>query len=100
MSEVLVALTYAFLGSVVGWFACNWHWHTRLAESWSRLRAATRRRASRQKAVQPERALDVGDVTDAFSYGLIAEPEPGADKRQQSATDQENGPLRERRNMA
>jgi hypothetical protein len=97
VSEVLVALVSAFLGFAVGWFACNWHWHTRLAESWSELRVATWRRMNRKKQVTPERALDVGDVTDAFSYGLVAETEPEAGTRQKLATEQTRGPVPERR---
>jgi hypothetical protein len=89
MSEVLVALTCTFFGIVIGWVACSWHWHTRLAESWGRLRAATWRRRTTEQPVITERALDVGDVTEAFGYGFVAESEPNSDTRDQLTTGQD-----------
>lgn len=73
MSELLWLLLGAALGSVLGWVACTLHWHTRLAESWNRLRAAVWRRQTHKTPVRPERAVDVNDVTSAFGYGLVAE---------------------------
>ncbi len=83
MNAILLALAFGIFGTVIGWVACNWHWHIRLAESWSELRAATWRRRKRREAVGEHRALDVDDVTVAFSYGLVADRESDGNSSEQ-----------------
>jgi hypothetical protein len=83
MSTVLLALACTFVGSVIGWVACNWHWQSRHTDSWVELRAATWRRQKRRNPVTPTRALDVADVIDAFGYGLMAESKPDGDESKQ-----------------
>jgi hypothetical protein len=100
MSAVLIAVACAIIGTVIGWVACNWHWHTRLAESWSQLRAATWRRRRRREPVGPQRALDVTDVTDAFSYGLVTETESDRGEHpQRHTTDAASETTPQRRTM-
>jgi hypothetical protein len=73
VSIVVACLASAAAGIAIGWVACAWHWHTRLSEAWSQLRAAAWRRQLRQVPVKPERAVDITDVTDAFGLGLVVE---------------------------
>jgi hypothetical protein len=88
VSPVLLALGCLMIGCVVGWVACSWHWHTRLAESWSGLRAATWRRRKRRETVGQERALDVSDVTVAFGYGLVvSDREADGNRHEQEDTE-------------
>lgn len=80
MSIVLASLASAVIGIAIGWIACAWHWHTRLSEAWSQLRAAALRRKLRHVPVKPDRAVDITDVTDAFGLGLVVERVPHADE--------------------
>jgi hypothetical protein len=88
VSPVLLALACLMIGCVIGWVACSWHWHTRLAESWSGLRAATWRRRKRRETLGQERALDVSDVTVAFGYGLVvSDGEADGNRHEQEGTE-------------
>jgi len=94
MTIAVAALACVSIGVVIGWLACSWHWHARLNEAWSQLRAAAWRRQVHHVPVKPERALDIADVTDAFGLGLVVERMPDiqdADTHRSSSWQRDGG---------